>query len=414
MKDLPGIAKRITLVLLLSQSLSSAGFIAAFTVNALIGVDLTGQRSMAGVPGGIFVAGQAMGAMVWGFSMERFGRRNSIASGQLLGVMGSVISAAAVVARSFPLFLFGLVLLGMARAAVDLGRFVAAEVHLPSQRGRAISNVVLGGTVGAIFGPLLVAPMGELAAIVGYPELSGAYLAGTGVLTAAGLLVFGGLRPEPRDVGRELARLNPTLYLQSAPGSLSRILSRPGVIVAILTMAFAQMVMVVPMSITSVHMKDHQHALSAVSIVISSHTFGMFAFSVISGRMTDRWGRGCVMLLGAAVLILSCVMAAPSIDLLPLTAALFLLGLGWNFAYVAGSTLLADQLSPAERAKTQGINDLILNLCSGGSQVASGMIYAVGGYGIMAMTAAAMALVPLGLSIYWQTKGRLRSLVGTG
>ena len=71
MKDYDRIAKKITLVLFLSQSLSSAGFIAAFTVNALVGVDLTGQPAMAGVPGALYVVGQACGAMVWGFSMER-------------------------------------------------------------------------------------------------------------------------------------------------------------------------------------------------------------------------------------------------------------------------------------------------------------------------------------------------------
>jgi MFS family permease len=406
MNDFDRIARKITIVLLLSQALSSAGFIAAFTVNALIGVDLTGQRGMAGVPGGLFVLGQAFGAIVWGFSMERIGRRRSIAFGQLLGAMGSAVAAASVVTRSFPFFLFGLVLVGMARAAVDLGRFVAAEVHLPAKRGRAISNVVLGSTVGAICGPLLVGPMGELATLIGYPELSGAYIAGSAVLVIAAILIFGGLRPEPRDIGRELARIHPGLIPQQAPGTLSEIVRRPGVIVAMVTMAFAQMVMVVPMSITSVHMKDHQHALTAVSIVISAHTFGMFAFSIISGRMTDLWGRGRVIILGAMVLIISCTMAAPSIALFPLTVALFLLGLGWNFAYVAGSTLLADQLSPAERAKTQGLNDLLLNLCSGCSQIGSGVVYAVGGYGVMAFTAAAMALVPLGLAVWWQIRAR--------
>jgi MFS family permease len=406
MKDFDRIARKITIVLFLSQSLSSAGFIAAFTVNALVGVDLTGQRAMAGVPGGLYVAGQACGAMVWGLSMERIGRRKSIALGQLLGAMGSVIAVTAVVIRSYPFFLFGLALVGMARSAVDLGRFVAAEVHLPEKRGRAISNVVLGSTVGAIFGPLMVGPMGQMAARAAYPELSGAYMAGAAVLVAAALLIFGGLRPEPRDIGRELARSHPGLIPQQAPRPLSEIMSRPGVIVAMVTMAFAQMVMVVPMSITSVHMKDHQHALAAVSLVISAHTLGMYAFSVISGRMTDRWGRGRVILLGSTVLILSCLTAAPSINLLPLTVALFLLGLGWNFAYVAGSTLLADQLSPGERAKTQGFNDLLLNLCSGASQIGSGMVYAVGGYGIMALTAAAMAVVPLGLAAWWQIRGR--------
>jgi MFS family permease len=132
----------------------------------------------------------------------------------------------------------------------------------------------------------------------------------------------------------------------------------------------------------------------------------MYAFSIISGGMTDRWGRGPVIILGSAVLILSCLMAAPSVDLLPLTAALFLLGLGWNLAYVAGSTLLADQLSPGERAKTQGFNDLLLNLSSGASQIGSGVVFAAGGYGIMAMAAAAMAAVPLASAIWWQVRGR--------
>ena len=91
---------------------------------------------------------------------------------------------------------------------------------------------------------------------------------------------------------------------------------------------------------------------------------------------------------------------------LALLVALFFLGLGWNFAYVAGSTLLADQLSPGERAKTQGFNDLLLNLASAASQVLSGVVYAVGGYGVMALVAAAAALVPLAVVIWWQAAGR--------
>ena len=406
MKDYDHIARKITIVLFLSQSLSSAGFIAAFTVNALVGVELTGKPAMAGVPGALYVLGQACGAMVWGFSMERIGRRRGFALGQVAGVIGSTIAVAAVVERSFSFFLFGLILVGMARSAVDLGRFAAAEVHLPAKRGRAISNVVLGSTVGAIFGPLLVGPMGQLTSWVGYPELAGAYIVGAAVLVVAATLIFGGLRPDPRDVGRELARIYPASIPQQVTRSLATIVRQPGVIVAMTTMAFAQMVMVVPMSITSVHMKVHQHPLNAVSLVISAHTFGMYAFSIISGRMADRRGRGPVIILGSILLILSCLMAAPSANLLPLAVALFLLGLGWNFAYVAGSTLLADQLSPGERAKTQGFNDLMLNLASGASQIASGVVYAAGGFGVMGLAAAAMAVIPLGLAIWWQARGR--------
>ena len=406
MKDYERIARKITMVLFLSQSLSSAGFIAAFTVNALVAVDLTGRLAMAGVPGAVYVVGQACGAVVWGFSMERIGRRRGLAFGQLIGVIGSLIAVAAVVARSFPSFLFGLILVGMARSAVDLGRYAAAEVHQPARRGRAISNVVLGSTMGAIFGPLLLGPAGQLMTWGGYPELAGAYAVGAAVLVVAAILIFGGLRPDPRDIGRELAGMDSASIPWQAARSLGEIVRRPGVVVAMVTMAFAQMVMVVPMSITSVHMKVHEHPLTAVSFVISSHTLGMYAFSVISGRMTDRWGRSPVIILGSTVLILSCLMAAPSVHLLPLAVALFLLGMGWNFAYVAGSTLLADQLSPGERAKTQGFNDLLLNLCSGASQIGSGVVYAAGGFGVMGVAGAAIALVPLGLAVWWQKRGR--------
>jgi MFS family permease len=402
MKDYTRIARKITLVLFLSQSLSSAGFIAAFTVNALVGVELTGMTAMAGVPGAVYVLGQACGAMVWGFSMEWIGRRWGLGFGQIIGVIGSAIAMAAVVNRSFLFFLIGLILVGMARSAVDLGRFAAAEIHLPPERGRAISNVVLGGTVGAIFGPLLVGPTGRVAVASGFSELAGPYGVGFAGLVLAAILIFAGLRPDPRDIGRELARIYPESVPLQATRPLAEIIRQPGVVVAMVSMVFAQLVMTVPMSITSVHMKAHQHPLTAVSLVISAHTLGMYAFSIISGRMTDRWGRGPVIILGSTVLILSCLLAAPSINLFPLMTALFLLGLGWNFAYVAGSTLLADQLSPKERAKTQGFNDLLLNLASAASQIGSGVVYASGGYGVMGLAAAAAAAVPLTLAICWQ------------
>jgi len=125
------------------------------------------------------------------------------------------------------------------------------------------------------------------------------------------------------------------------------------------------------MSITSVPMRMHQHQLSAISFVICAYAIGMYAFSLVSGKMADHWGRIPVIALGSLVLIASCIIAVPSISFIPLVIALFLLGLGWNFAYVAGSALLADQLTARERAKTQGLNDLLLNLASAGSQAAA-------------------------------------------
>ena len=161
MKDYARTAKKITFILFLVQSLSSAGFIAVFTVNALVGAELSGRPALAGFPETVRVLGQAFAALAWGYTMERIGRRRGFTMGQAVGVVGSAMAGGAVIARSFPVFLFGLLLMGIARESADLGRFAAAEVHLPAERGRAISNVVLGGTVGSVVGPLLAGVMGK-------------------------------------------------------------------------------------------------------------------------------------------------------------------------------------------------------------------------------------------------------------
>jgi MFS family permease len=168
-----------------------------------------------------------------------------------------------------------------------------------------------------------------------------------------------------------------------------------------MAMAFGQMVMVLVMVITSLHMRDHQHALGAISVVISAHTFGMFAFSIVSGRLADRFGRKPIILAGSATLVVACIAASLSPDVLPLGVSLFLLGLGWNFCFVGGSTLLADQLSLAERGKTQGFNDLMVGMASALGSLSSGIIYAAVGYEAMAIISAAVAVIPLLAVLTW-------------
>ena len=159
--------------------------------------------------------------------------------------------------------------------------------------------------------------------------------------------------------------------------------------------------MVAIMGITALHMKDHSHILSEVSTVISAHTLGMYAFSVLSGRLADKWGRGPVILTGAATLLLACLTAPLSPDVLPLAVSLFLLGLGWNFCFVGGSTLLADQLSPAERARTQGRNDLLVGLASAASVFGSGLIYDATSYTFISLVAGVLAVIPLIMVLTW-------------
>jgi MFS family permease len=172
-------------------------------------------------------------------------------------------------------------------------------------------------------------------------------------------------------------------------------------------MVLGQVVMVAIMVITSLHMRDHNHQLGDISAVISAHTLGMYAFSVVSGRLADKWGRGPVILTGATTLLLACLTAPLSPDVLPLAVSLFLLGLGWNFCFVGGSTLLSDQLSPAERARTQGVNDLLVGLASATGSLSSGLVFAATGYTVIAMVAGGLALIPMGMVLTWMLRKRV-------
>jgi MFS family permease len=397
-------ARKITSVLFLAQSLASAGFIASATLNSILGAKLGGSP-WAGVPSAVFLVGSALAASVWGVLMDLIGRRNGIGLGLLLGATGAGIVVAAANQSLLWLMYPGMALMGFGNAAVLLGRFAAAEVNPPEKRGAAISNVVLGGTVGAIFGPLLVGPMGSFALRLGMDELAGAYIAGLFLFMIAAVIIFIGLRPDPRDVGRQVA----AFYPESVPSGMARpigvIFREPAALTALVAMVVGQVVMVAIMVITSLHMKEHHHQLNDISAVISAHTLGMYAFSVFSGRLADKWGRDPVILTGATTLLLACLTAPLSPDVLPLAVSLFLLGLGWNFCFVGGSTLLADQLSPAERARTQGRNDLFVGLASATGSLASGLVFNATSYLVITMVAGVLSLIPLVMVLLWM-RGR--------
>jgi MFS family permease len=405
--DCPRISRRITTTLFATQSLARAAFIATGTVSALVIAQVTGSAAWAGVPAAVLQLSAAFAALAVAALTERIGRRRGLALGLGVGVLGAGVAAAAVVAGSLLLFLAGLALMGVASAAIALGRFAVAEVHPPERRGQAISNVVIGGVMGSVAGPLLVGPSGQWALRAGVNELAGPFLISMIVLTIASLATSVWLRPDPRDVGRKMARKHPEPTVHQGPArTIFQVLGTPAAFVAVSAMALGQMVMVMVMVITSLYMKSHQHSLTDISLVIAAHTFGMFAFSFLSGRLTDRWGRGPVILSGAALLVLACTLAPLSPGVLPLSAALFLLGLGWNFCYVGGSALLSDQLSHAERAKTQGANEWLLGLATAAASLGSGLVFALTSFTAIGLLGAALALVPLGLTGWWMVRGR--------
>ena len=415
MQNLPAIARKLTTVLFAQQSLASAAFIAAATINSIVGASLGASPAYAGVPSAVYLLSGAFAAFGWGYIFQAVGRRLGLVAGLVLGVLGSGLAFFAISRHSLMLFLGGMVLNGTANAAVTLGRFAAAEVHPPAERGRAISNVVIGGTVGSVIGPFVAGPAGQFFKQYAGDELAGAYAVSLILFAIGAVVVYIGLRPDPREVGKLISEQYPA----EGPGasvtrSLGQIFRQPAALVALLAMLLGQMVMVLVMVITSLHMRGHNHQLGDISLVISAHTFGMYAFSILSGRLSDRWGRGPVIIFGASMLVLACIAATFSPDVLPLGAALFLLGLGWNFCYVGGSTLLADQLSPGERSRTQGFNDLLVGLASAAGSLQSGFIFAALGFNVMAYVSAAIAVIPLVAAVLWFSRQARPPLAAQG
>ena len=401
------IARNTTITLFITQAVVSLAVSVTATVNTIIGAQLSGDPRLAGLPGSFTQIGSAITALLLGYTLDKFGRRISLASGIGIGVLGAVIAAVSIANGSFTWFLIGLAFVGFTRASAMMGRFVAAEVTPPDTRGRAISYVILGGTVGSVIGPWLADPSSRLAEWLGIDPLAGPYAIGLGAFVIASLTVFIFLRPEPRDIGRQLAEDFPADQVHSGPTrSIGEILRTPTAFTAIAVMMFGQVIMISLMGITSLHMIGHDHPLTAVGAVFSSHTLGMFAFSIVTGQLLDRWGRGPVIFSGALMLLVSCALAPIWLDVAPIAVALFLLGLGWNFCFVGGSTLLSDVLTPDERAKTQGANDVLISLTTALSSYVSGEIFAWGGYAAAGMVGALASLIPLALAAWWMMQSR--------
>src|SRR5581483_2458384 len=162
MTNLQSVARKITAILFAQQSLASAGFVAASTINSIVGAKLAGSASFAGIPSATYLLAGAFSAFGWGYVNDAIGSRAGLVTGLLIGAFGSGVAFFAISKESLVIFLIGMVLMGVANAEVQLGRYAAAEVNLPEARGRAISNVVLGGTIGSVVGPFVAGPAGKI------------------------------------------------------------------------------------------------------------------------------------------------------------------------------------------------------------------------------------------------------------
>jgi MFS family permease len=372
--------------------LAGIGFIAAITVGSLIAEDLLGSASLAGMPAAMATIGLAMGTAPIAAVMARHGRRIGISGGMSLAAIGGLIAAAAVGLNSFFLFVAGMFVFGFGSAGDRLSRYAAADVSPAQQRSLAISIVVWAGTIGAVLGPLLLEPTEQLAEELGLAGLVGPVLLGATAAAAAAMIAFVGLRPDPLsfvDGGAEDSR--------AAAGSVRALLRVPAVRYAIVALIVGQVVMVLIMTMTPVYIRRAGDGLGIVGLVIGAHTFGMFAVSPLTGWCSDRFGRLPVMVAGQAVLVVSALMAAAAggDDTGLLVAALFLLGLGWNFGFVAGSAFLTEHAPMAQRVRLQGVADAMVWTSGAAASLSSGFLLELWGYGALSLIGAALVAIPV-------------------
>ena len=391
---LPGLRTRMRWTLFAISALGSTGYIAAITVGTLVATQIHGDATLGGVPTAAATIGTATAAGFLSGLMLRVGRRRGLLGGLLVGLVGALLAVSAVIVESIVLLLAASMLTGFANGVSNLGRYIAADLVAPERRASAIGTVVWGATIGAVSGPNLVAPAGVLAESIGLPELAGAYILTVGFIGLAGLLAFVMLRPEPYALAHPSALATRPDH-EAAPLA-SALLLRPAVLVALVTLVAGQVVMVLIMTMTPIHLMDHGHGLATVGFVLSAHTFGMFALSPISGRLTDRFGSPAIIAAGLGTLGLAAILAAlaPPDGGNLLTLALFLLGYGWNLGFVAGSALLTRGLALAERTRVQGLADGMIWSSAAVASLVSGVVVAGTSYTALGFLGLALVVPP--------------------
>jgi MFS family permease len=256
--------------------------------------------------------------------------------------------------------------------------------------------------VGAVVGPRLLVPSEKLSALLGLDLEMGPFLMGAGLFYLTFMLTALGLRPDPMLIGRAMEQARQTADAAPARDArpLSEIFANRNVRLALLAMTVGQLVMTTIMVITPLYMSKTEYTTDDIGWVLMAHTLGMFGLASVTGWLIDRFGAYGMILVGGLVLIVSAILTPLAGSLLPLAAALFLLGLGWNFCFVAGSSLLSAALHPIERGRMQGASETLVSLASGVGSLSVGAVFAFGGIVGISLSGLAFAVALL-LAAAW-------------
>lgn len=368
-----------------SVAVSTTGFLASNTVNGLVAEDLTGHAAWTGVPAAATVLGTAAGATALAALVRRRGARTGLALGYVIAAVAIAAALGAILAKQFVAFVIALFFFGAGFGSNRLARYVVADLYSADRRATMIGWIVWASTIGAVAGPSLLGPSTHVAHWLHINTLAGPLVACLAACLISACVML--TAPAGMDTAtREAAGTRPLVPLRG-------LLAVPGVRLALLVMVIGQFVMVLLMTMTPLHLRHEGHELSAIGGVISAHTLGMFAFSPITGRIGDRYGRATLLWIGLGLLVASCLIGAVSDGrYLWMTTSLFLLGLGWNFGFVGGSALLTDSTAAEHRVRVQGAGDALIWGGSAIASLSSGWLLARAGF-------AALSLVGLGLSV---------------
>jgi MFS family permease len=344
---------------------NAAGLI---TMNGLVGYSLTDTKTLATLGVTAYVLGSAATTMPASLWMARVGRRAGFMAGALANIGGCALAALALGLRSFALYCVATALMGIYNAFGLQYRFAAAEVAAPADKPKAISLVLAGGIVGGFIGPESAR---RAIGLFPTPFLGGFVL--LAVYALAALAVQSRVRVP-----------SPTLEERAGGGRpLSVIVRQPVFVVAALSGGLGYGLMNLLMTATPIAMDFCSHPFAAVAFVIEWHVVGMYAPGFFTGSLIRRFGVLNVILAGLVLLAVAVAVALGGNTIPHFWAALVLVGMGWNFMYVGGTTLLTESYAPAEKARTQGTNDFIVFATMGVSSLASGAMVSTAGWETM-------------------------------
>ena len=392
-------------VLATAQVLNGVGVAGTVAAGSLLVASITNSETLAGLAQTSSVLGAAALALPLARLTSRGGRRLALSVGLIAGVIGSLLAIFGGSRENIYLMLTGTFLVGAASAAGYQARFAAIDLATNEKRAKQLSFVVWGSTIGAVSGPNLMEPSGNLAESFGLPRLTGPYLISAVTLALAVLVIQLFLRPDPyltaaKDSGAaNLPRIKTKV-------ALKHIRSNARALFAIASIAIGHIAMVAVMVMTPVHMAHVDVTLTIIGLVISVHVLGMYAFSPLVGALTDRLGRLRVIQIGVAILLSSALISgfARADDAITLGIGLFLLGLGWSCTLIAGSALLTESVSPEFKSASQGASDLVMNLSGASGGAIAGVVIATLSYGWLCLLSA----IPVALLGLWSLKIKAR------